>query len=79
MYAGINVKRNYEEKWLDAPMNGYVSKLLQRFSHKMPNAPQHSPHKAPKKVSDTAAQDTIVPDVSAKLNDDQIKLIQQVI
>ena len=60
-------------------MNGYVSKLQQRFSHKMPKNPQHSPYRAPKKVYGAAAQDTIVPDDSAKLNDDQINLIQQVI
>ena len=27
LYAGINLKWNYEEKWVDASMNGYVSKL----------------------------------------------------
>ena len=60
-------------------MNGYTSKLRQRFSHKMPKKPQHSPYRAPKKVYGTAAQDTIVLDDSAKLNDNQITLIQQVI
>ena len=60
-------------------MNGYVSKLRQRFSHKMLKTPQHSPYKAPKKVYGDAAQDTIMPDDSAKLNDVQTKLIQQVI
>ena len=79
LYAGINLKWNYEERWLDASMNGYVSKLRQRFSHKMPKKPQHSPYRAPKKVYGAAAQDTIVPDDSAKLDDDQIKLIQQVV
>ena len=79
LYAGINLKWNYEEKWLDASMNGYMSKLRQRFIHKMPKVPQHSPHKAPKKVYDDTAQDTIVPDDIAKLNNEQIKLIQQVI
>ena len=72
LYADINLKWNYEEKWLDASMNGYVSKLRQRFIHKMTKVPQHSPYKAPKKVCGAAAQDTIVPDDSAKLNDDQI-------
>ena len=27
LYPGINLKWNYEEKWLDTSMNGYVSKL----------------------------------------------------
>ena len=79
LYAGIHLKLNYEEKWLDASMNGYVSKLRQHFSHKMPKVPQHSPYKAPKKVYGATAQDTIVPYDTAKLDDEQIKLIQQLI
>ena len=79
LYAGINLKWNHEEKWLDASMNRYVSKLRQRFRHTMPKTPQHSPYKAPEKVYGAAAQDITVPDESVKLNDDQIKLIQQVI
>ena len=79
LYAGIHLKWNYEERWLDASMNGYVRKLRQSFSHKMPQKTQHSSYRAPKKVYGAVAQDTIVPDDSAKLNEDQIKLIQQVI
>ena len=60
-------------------MNGYVSKLRQRFSHRMPKVPQHSPYKAPEKVYGIVAQDTIAPDDTAKLDDEQIKLAQQVI
>ena len=79
LYAGIDLKWNHKEKWLDALMNGYVSKLRQHFSHKMSKVPQHSPHKAPKKVYGALAQDTIVPYYTAKFNDEQIKLVQQVI
>ena len=56
LYAGIHLKWNYEERWLDASMNGYVSTLRQRFSHKMPQKPQHSPYRAPKQVYGAAAQ-----------------------
>ena len=45
----------------------------------MPKKPQHSPYRAPKKVYGNVTHDTIVPDDSAKLNDNQITLIQQVI
>ena len=60
-------------------MNGYVSKLQQRFSHKIPKVPQHTPHNALKKVYGATAQDTGVPDDTATLNDEKIKLTQQVI
>ena len=65
LYAGINLKWNYKKRWLDASMNGYVSKLRQLFSHKMPKVPQHIPSNAPKKVYGVKAQDTIVPDDTA--------------
>ena len=60
-------------------MKGYVRKLRQHFSHKMTTVPQHSPYEAPKKVYGSAAPDIIVPDDITRLNDHQIKLIQQVI
>ena len=50
LYAGINLKWNYQERWVDASIDGYVNKDQQRFNHKMPKTPQHSPYKAPKKV-----------------------------
>ena len=79
LYAGINLKWNYQEKWLDASTDGYVDKLQQRCSHSIPHTPQHSPSSAPKKVYGAAAQATILPDETAKLDEEKIKLIQQVV
>ena len=45
----------------------------------MPHTPQHSPYRAPEKVYGAAAQDAIPPDETAKLDEEKIKLIQQVI
>ena len=60
-------------------MVGYVNKLRKRFNHQRPTKPQHSPYKAPKKIFGAGAQDTIAPDESPKLDDTNVKLIQQVI
>ena len=79
LYAGINLTWNYQDKWVDASMVGYVKKLRKRFNHQMPTKPQHSPYKAPKKIFGAGAQDTIAPDESPKLDDTNVKLIQQVI
>ena len=43
LYAGINLEWNYEKRWVKARMKGYVRKLRQRFNHKMPSKPVHSP------------------------------------
>ena len=45
----------------------------------MPHTPQHRPYRAPEKVYGAAAQDAIPPDETAKLDEEKIKLIQQVI
>ena len=45
----------------------------------MPHTPQHRPYRAPEKVYGAAAQDAIPPDETAKLDDNKIKLTQQVI
>ena len=70
LYAGINLKWNYKEQWLDASMSGYVSKLRQRFSNKMPKVQQHISYKAPKKVYGAQHKTPIVPNDTAKLNND---------
>ena len=60
-------------------MAGYVTKLRQRFNHKMPAKPVHSPYKAPRKVYGKAAQDTIKEDESPKLDEKKVNLVQQVV
>ena len=60
-------------------MNEYMRTLQQYFGHKIPKVPQHSPYKAHKKVYGAAAQDTIVQDNTAKLDDERIELIWKVI
>lgn len=79
LYAGITLIWNYQERWVDDWMPGYISKLRQKFSHKMPARPEHSPYKAPPRVYGAGAQDTVLSDKTAKIDDTQIKIVQQVI
>ena len=79
MYAGINLEWNYEKRWVKARMKGYVTKLRQRFNHKMPSKPVHSPYKAAPKIYGADAQKTIIEDVSPKLTDKGINIVQQVV
>ena len=49
-YCGITLEWNYEERWLDISMPGYIKKVLQKYKHETPPRPQHSPYViAPKK------------------------------
>ena len=64
LYCGITLDWNYEERFLDISMPGYINKLRARYKHEMPSRPQHSPYKAPPKVYGRAAQDNIPDDLS---------------
>ena len=64
---------------MDAWMPGYITKLRQTFNHEMLAKSEHSPNKAPPKKYGAGAQDTIPPDKTAKIDDKQIKIVQQVI
>ena len=70
---------NYSERFLDISILGYIDKLRAWYQHEMPSQPQHSPYRAPPKVYDTAAQDTIQDDVTAKIDEKRVKAIQQVV
>ena len=79
LYAGIDLEWNYEKRWVKARMKGYVKKLRQRFNHKTPTKPVHSPYKATPKVYGADAQNTITEDTSPKLKDKDVNIVQQVV
>lgn len=60
-------------------MDRFMDKLCQCFSHKMPYIPQYSQYRAPNKVYRATTPDTVPSDETFKLNNDKIKLIQNVI
>ena len=43
-YLGLTLKWNYNKRYVDLSMPGYIERLLQRFSHSNPITPQHSPY-----------------------------------
>jgi len=79
LYCGIKLDWNYEKRYLDISMPGYVEKQLARFGHKKPSRAQHSPYKANPKKYGKAAQDPLPEDTSDDLDDDGVKRIQQII
>ena len=60
-------------------MTKYIPKLLQRFKHKPPKRPQHSPYKAPPKTYGAEAQDPLPEDDTDKFNEPRVKEIQRII
>ena len=79
MQGHITLNWNYDKRWVDTAMPGYVSELRTRFNHKLTKQPVHSPYKARLKVYGTTAQDVLEGIESPKLNADGINIIQQVV
>ena len=51
LYCGIDMDCNYIACTLDFGMPGYIKTQLQRYEHRKPTHPQHSPHPvAPKTI-----------------------------
>ena len=79
LYCGISLDWNYEERWVDISMPGYIKKMLEKYKHESPPKPQHSPYViAPKKYGKDA-HDPIPQDDSPPATAAEVKRIQGVI
>ena len=79
LYCGITLKWNYEKRYVDISMPGYVKKILARFKHDEPSRPQYSPYQPPSRKYGTESQETMPQDITPKVNTERIKRIQQVV
>ena len=44
LYCGLTLQWNYEERWVDIHMPGYIIRALTKFNHPTPHKAQHDPH-----------------------------------
>ena len=77
LYVGINLQWNYEKRYVDASMNGFVKRALKKYNHPPPKRPQHSPHEWTQPVyGRRQAQQATQPAPSPLLGPDGIKRTQ---
>ena len=43
LYCGLTLKWNYQQRYVDISMPGYIQNVLSKFQHPMPHKPQDSP------------------------------------
>eukprot|EP00984_Skeletonema_dohrnii_P002769 scaffold955_cov79-Skeletonema_dohrnii-CCMP3373.AAC.11 len=81
IYCGIELDWHYESenRYVELSMQKYVPKVLQRFDHKTPSKPQHSPFQAAPKKYGAAAQDPFEVDETDLLDEKGKKRVQQVV
>ncbi len=79
LYCGISLTWNYDKRYVDIEMPPYMAKQLLRYEHPHPSKLQHCPYNPNpiKYGQDNQATDPI--DTSPKLNEANIKCIQQIV
>ena len=78
-YLGITIDWDYKKREVHLSMPGYVEKALARFGHKIPEEPQHQPHKHTIPSYGATIQYAKPADASRLLSKEEKKYIQQVI
>ena len=78
-YCGLDLEWNYDQRFVDISMKGYVLKALQRFEHTKPVRPQYAPHRWTKPQYGAKQQMVEPEDTSPALEKEQIKRLMEVI
>ena len=72
LYCGITLEWNYEKRWLNIFMPGYIQKLLQKYKYESHPRPQHSPYVMTPKKYGKDAHDQIPLDESPTVSKEKI-------
>ena len=78
-YCGLNIKWNYEARWVEVSINGYIKNLLNRLNHPLPTRPVHSPHEWLAPVYGKNRQYAKDPDSSPLLDTDDTTFVQSTV
>ena len=76
-YCGITLEWDYKNRTVDFSMPNYVPTKLKEFDHPNPSRPQHAPHKAPPRFSNS--QKPVPVDDSPQFSKERTKRIQQIV
>lgn len=79
LYCGLTLKWDYVNRTVDLSMPGYIKKALERFEHRPPTRPQHSPYKYNRPQYGVKTQLTPPEDLTNPLNPKEIKRLQEII
>jgi hypothetical protein len=77
LYCGITLGWNYDKRYVDISMPGYIKKKLQKYGHVVPNRLQSCPYAPEPKQFGVTAQAPAPPNDTPKLNDTGIKRVQK--
>ena len=78
-YCGLTLDWQYNNRFVDVSMPGYIENLLHRVAHNCPIKPVHAPHKWNKPIFGRHIQQGTPLDNTPLLPKEEIKLIQSII
>ena len=78
LYCGITLEWNYEERYVDISMPGYIKKKLQEYGHVLQDR-QTCPYSPAPVTYGAKAQALLPADTSPKLNARGIKKVQKIV
>ena len=78
-YCGLTIDWNYEKKYVDISMPGYIEALVKKLLHTPPAKPQYSPHTSVEPTYGQKVQYAQEPDTSTKLNAKQTTKVQSIV
>ena len=79
LLCGIKLEWDYQNRTVDLIMPGYITKLLQRFIHPIPNKPEHQTHRSVQPQYGTKMQLTYPEEETPLLQPDDITKLQKII
>jgi hypothetical protein len=79
LYGGITLGWNYDKRYVDISMPGYIKKKIQEYGHVVPNIMQNCPYAPEPKQFGVTAQAPAPPDDTPLLNEAGIKRVQKIV
>ncbi len=79
LYCGITLGWDYDKRYVDISMPGYIKKKLQEYGHVVPNRLQSCPYAPEPKQFGVTVQAPAPPDNTPRLNDAGIKQVQKIV
>ena len=80
LYCGIEVRWNYDKRYVNISMPGGIKKKLQDYGlHVVPNSLQNCPYAPEPKQFGVTAQAPAPPDDTPKLNNAGVKRVQKIV
>ena len=79
LYCGITLEWNYDNRYVDISMPGYIKKKIQEYGHIVPDRVQTCPYAPEPTTYGAKAQAPLAPDTTPRLDAKDVKRVQKIV